>query len=476
MLCRSGALAGSGRARDRAALFASLLIVVAGCGSDGHRSLRDVDSGAGRPSQGSGGSVGTSHDAGSGGLASRDAGSGGLESRDAGSGGLASKDAGDSASLPAPDGGTDDAGYPGYVWDLPLGFPIPVIPADNPITPAKVSLGRYLFYDVRLSHNQIESCSSCHVQALAFTDGRARAVGSTGILHPRSAMSLANVGYASTLTWANPLETDLEHQALVPMFGDDPIELGLVSEQEIEARLAAVPAYDVLFDKAWPGDPSPVTLDHVVQALASFERTIISGRSPFDRYQYGDTDAITESAKRGYALFNSETMGCFHCHLGFDLTDHVNWAGKAFLDTPYHNTGLYNIDGKGAYPEPNTGVYHVTGKPQDMGRFKAPTLRNVAVTAPYMHDGSIATLDEVLDHYQAGGRTIKSGPYAGNGNLSPLKDPLVEPLTLTAQNRVDVIAFLDSLTDSEFLHDPAFANPWPPGATSPSADSGPDAR
>ena len=137
----------------------------------------------------------------------------------------------------------------------------------------------------------------------------------------------------------------------------------------------------------------------------------------------------------------------------------MNWSGKAFFEDPYHNTGLYNIDGKGAYPEPNTGVYHVTGTPSDMGHFKAPTLRNVAVTAPYMHDGSIATLDEALDHYAAGGRTIASGPNAGDGNLSPLKDPVIRPFSLSDQDRADLIAFLNSLTDDAFLHDPRFGPP-----------------
>ena len=444
-------------------------LLAAGCGGDGHA---PGSNDAGRThSAGSGGSTGTIRDA-----ALADASGGDARARppfDASRGGAsgafdAAADVADAARSTGSDARSDanaDAG-PGFVWNLPPGFPIPVIPPNNPMSDEKVALGRYLFYDTRLSNNQTESCSSCHQQSMAFTDGRARAVGSTGLLHPRSAMSLANVGYSTTLTWANPLMTHFEDQALVPMFGDDPIELGLVSTDELVERLEGVPLYVSLFSGAFSGDPNPITLEHVVQALASFERTLISGRSPFDRYQYGDRNAITESAERGYKLFSSEGAGCFHCHLGFDLTDHVNWQGKAFLDMPYHNTGLYNIDGKGAYPEPNTGVYHVTGKPQDMGRFKAPTLRNVAVTAPYMHDGSIATLDGVLDHYSAGGRTITSGPYAGDGAKSPLKDPLIEPLTLTAQQRADLIAFLDSLTDSEFLHDPAFADPWS-GADAP---------
>lgn len=359
-----------------------------------------------------------------------------------------------------PDGGASDGSF---VWNLPAGFPIPVVPLDNPMTAAKVRLGRVLFYDTRLSHNGTQSCATCHKQELAFTDGRATGLGSTGVAHPRGAMSLVNVAYASTLTWANPLQLDLEHQALVPMFGDDPVELGLVSQDEIEQRLQGVPAYVQLFADAWPDDANPVTLQHLVQALASFERTIISGRSPFDRWLYsGDSSAMSESAKMGYQTFNSEEAECFHCHVGFNLTDHVHWSGKAFFDRPYHNTGLYNLDASGAYPEPNTGVYNVTRNPADMGRFKAPTLRNIALTAPYMHDGSITTLDEVLDHYQAGGRTITSGPYAGNGSLNPHKDPVIAPLGLTPTDRTNLIEFLRSLTDDALLSDPSLSKPTLP--------------
>jgi cytochrome c peroxidase len=143
------------------------------------------------------------------------------------------------------------------------------------------------------------------------------------------------------------------------------------------------------------------------------------------------------------------------------LSDHVTWEGKPFIDRLYHNTGLYNIDGKGAYPEPNTGVMSVTGDPADMGRFRAPSLRNIAVTAPYMHDGSMATLSEVLDHYAAGGRKINSGPYAGDGSKSPLRSSMMIGFTLSERDRADVLAFLDALTDETFLTDPRFSDPWP---------------
>lgn len=349
-----------------------------------------------------------------------------------------------------------------YDWQLPPGFPTPAVPVDNPMTAEKVELGRHLFYDERLSDNETQSCASCHQQALAFTDGLATAVGSTGEVHPRGSMSLGNVAYASTLTWANPLFRDLERQALVPIFSDAPVELGLREQSVLEERLAEVDVYRELFAQAFPEQASPITANNAMKALASFQRTLITGNSPFDQYQYrGDKSAMSESALRGFALFSGERLECFHCHLGFNLSDHTNYADKAFFSQPFHNTGLYNLDGSGAFPQPNRGVFEISGEPRDMGRFKAPSLRNVAVTAPYMHDGSIATLSEVLDHYAAGGRTLEEGPYQGDGSRSPLKSNLIQGFKLSDDQRVDVLAFLESLTDEEFLSDERFSNPWP---------------
>jgi cytochrome c peroxidase len=350
-----------------------------------------------------------------------------------------------------------------FDWQLPPGFPEPVVPADNPMTEAKVALGRHLFYDVRLSGNGTQSCATCHVQALAFSDPFDRAVGSTGEVHPRGSMSLANVAYSPALTWANPLLRSLEQQALIPMFGDDPVELGLAGQEAaLFARLRREPRYAALFAAAYPGERDPISVSGIVKALGTFQRTLISGRSPYDRYQQGDSSALSVSAKRGEAIFFSEQAECFHCHGGFNFTGTVNYVGKGFVEIEFHNTGLYNIDGEGAYPEPNTGIAAVTTDPDDMGKFKAPTLRNIAVTAPYMHDGSIATLDEVIEHYNAGGRTIANGPHAGVGAASPFKSEFLKPMELTAQQKRDLIAFLESLTDSTFLRDPRFSNPWSP--------------
>jgi cytochrome c peroxidase len=349
-----------------------------------------------------------------------------------------------------------------YDFGLPAWAPRPLEPAANRTTAAKVELGRYLFYDKRLSLDGTMACASCHEQARAFTDGRAVSSGVTGQITPRNAMSLANVAYFPVLTWSNPLMKHLEQQALVPLIGQEPVELGLAGkEAEVMARLAAEPAYRDLFPKAFPEADGQISLATVVRALAAFQRSLISMRSPYDRYRYeGDVDAMSDSAIRGEALFFSERLECHHCHNGINFADTVLHERNKAGEVAFHNTGLYNLDGKGRYPAPNIGIAEITGRPEDMGRFRAPSLRNVAVTAPYMHDGSIATLDEVIDHYAAGGRTIASGPNAGVGRTNPLKSSFVPGFTLTAAERADLIAFLKSLTDEEFLRDPRHANPW----------------
>jgi cytochrome c peroxidase len=350
-----------------------------------------------------------------------------------------------------------------YQWKLPARFPPPRVPADNPMSEAKVELGRHLFYDKLLSGNQTQACASCHEQARAFTDGKRQAVGSTGELHPRGSMSLVNVAYAATLTWANPSVTRLEDQARVPMFGMDPVELGLPSNEDaLLGRLRALPRYVELFAHAFPG-PDAVSLTHVTQALAAFERTILSGDSPYDRYcNNRDTNAISSSARRGETLFFSQPFSCFRCHGSFTFSGATDFEGRRNeLEVEFHNTGLYNLAAALSYPPPNTGVYAVTHKLEDVGKFKAPTLRNIAVTAPYMHDGSIGTLEEVLAHYAAGGRSIADGPYRGVGHDNPNKNPSVRGFPLGSEDRDDLLAFLRSLTDESLLHDSRFSNPWP---------------
>lgn len=351
-----------------------------------------------------------------------------------------------------------------YRWDIPAPFPRPYIPADNPVSAAKVELGRHLFYDRRLSVNGRQSCGDCHRQELAFTDGRAQAMGTTGEAHPRSSMSLANIAYAPALAWGNPHLTALEEQARVPLFGTKPIEMGLNGEEQaMLARMRADTTYRRLFAAAYPGDTAAYDVTHVVRAIASFERTLVSMRAPYDRYRYGgDRGALSESAKRGELFFFSgQRGGCFQCHGGWNFSGAVRHAGDSVARAAFFNTGLYNLPGALSYPAPNTGVHEFTQRADDVGRFRAPTLRNIAVTAPYMHDGSIATLSDVLDHYAAGGRTIASGARAGVGHDNPNKARAVHGFTMTPDDKRDLIAFLESLTDSTFLRNPAFANPWP---------------
>lgn len=346
-----------------------------------------------------------------------------------------------------------------YDWHLPAHTPIPWDPPGNPMTVAKVALGRALFYDTRLSISGAMSCASCHRQDLAFTDGRPVAIGATGEHHSRGAMSLVNVAYAAKLTWANPLVDSLEHQALLPMFGERPVEMGLAGkEHDMLAVLAADKDTAALFAKAFPGNAAPVTLDHLTKALASFERSIVSADAPFDRYMRGDDIALSDAQQRGLALFLSERLECYHCHGGFNFTDSTRHGGEEPLALPYHNTGLYNLDGQGAYPKGNTGVAEISGADRDMGKFRAPTLRNIAVTAPYMHDGSIATLSEVLDHYAAGGRAH-----------SPRTSEFMPGFILSTEEKADLLAFFDSLTDRSVLNDPRFSDPGFSGPKKPEA-------
>jgi cytochrome c peroxidase len=349
----------------------------------------------------------------------------------------------------------------GYEWSIDPTLPLPSVPPDNPMSEVKVELGRWLFYDTRLSLNNTMSCASCHIQALAFTDGKLRSVGATGELHPRSSMTLVNAAYASRLTWANPLLDRLEDQALTPMFGENPIEMGMAGkEHEIVELLKYDKRYVELMPLAFPGDEDPYSVLNVIRSIAAFVRTMISDDSSYDHYMRGDETALGDDAKRGMELFFSERLECFHCHGGFNFTDSTTHANSTVERIGYHNTGLYNTDGAGAYPADNTGLYDMTGQRRDMGRFKAPTLRNIAVTAPYMHDGSVASLDAAIAHYERGGRLIEEGADAGDGRRSPFKSEFIRGFELADEERADLIAFLESLTDRSFLQNPSLSDPF----------------
>ena len=350
---------------------------------------------------------------------------------------------------------------PEWEWNLPDHFPAPNVPEDNPMTQEKVDLGRFLFYDTRLSVNNEMACATCHKQELAFTDGKTKSEGTTGDITPRSSMSLANIAYSSRLTWANHLLDRLEDQALTPLFGEEPVEMGMSGlENRITTLFSTDTQYAQMFATAFPDDNDPYTVANMTKALASFERTILSHNTPFDDYMNGNPDALSDSAKRGLGLFLSERLECFHCHGGFNFSDSLTHESTPFDEVAFHNTGLYNIDGEGAYPQPNQGIYSLTGDPLDMGRFKAPTLRNITKTAPYMHDGSIETLREVIEHYAAGGRTITEGEHAGVGSENPYKSEFVPGFIISEEEIMDLLTFLETLTDEGFLTDPAYSDPF----------------
>jgi len=318
------------------------------------------------------------------------------------------------------------------------------------MTVEKVELGRRLFYELNLAGPSYMSCATCHDPSKAFTDGRPVAIGITGEFHPRNSMALQNVAYHAVLTWADPATVSLERQMLTPMFGQHPEEMAVTGfEGRVLDYLTHDPIYPGLFAAAFPDRAGAIDFDAITMAIAAFERTLVSADAPYDRYRYaGDEAALSEAAKRGADLFNSERLACGYCHTGLHLTD-------AIPEPRFHNTGLYNIDGAGTLPEDNQGLIEHTGRAEDMGKFRTPMLRNVALTAPYMHDGSLATLDAVVDHYAAGGESARTG------TRSPLGSPLVMGFELSAGEKADLIAFLESLTDETFLSDPDIRSPFP---------------
>ena len=348
-----------------------------------------------------------------------------------------------------------------WQWHLPPDIPEPWVPPENPMSEEKFQLGRHLFYDKRLSGNGTFACASCHFQNLAFTDGKAVSAGSTKELTLRSAQSIANAAYHPTITWANISLNTLERQVPVPLVGENPVEMGLNDEnmKEVMARFANNSAYQKRFKKAFPHHQSPVTLDNIINAIATFERGVLSFNAKYDQVKRGKTSYSVQE-KRGHDLFFSEQAQCAQCHSGFNFTEMTLQAKPAVWNPVYRNTGLYNVDGKGAYTNNNQGLIGVSGKPEDMGKFRVASLRNIEVTAPYMHDGSIATLEKVLEFYAAGGRNIESGPNKGDGRKNPFKDARLDKIKLSKPEQVDIIAFLKTLTDHAFLTNPRFADPF----------------
>jgi cytochrome c peroxidase len=301
-----------------------------------------------------------------------------------------------------------------YTLRLPLGLQASAayVPETNPLSREKVDLGKLLYFERRLSKDNSMSCATCHLPYHGFAEPGATSEGVTGAVGKRNAPTVINRLFSKEQFW-DGRAADLEEQAHGPL--TNPIEMAMLSHDEVLARLKGIPGYAPLFEKAF-GTPE-ITMARVAQAIASYERTVVSGNSPFDRFTAGDKDALSTSAVRGLALFNGKA-NCQVCHAGFNFTDES-----------YHNLGV----GMGA-SDPDLGRYVVTKAEGEKGAFKTPTLRNVAETPPYMHDGSEPTLRAVVDFYNRGGRP--------NPNLA--KE--IKPLGLTPQEITDLVAFMEALT------------------------------
>jgi len=310
------------------------------------------------------------------------------------------------------------------VSTTPAGFPegtsAEQAPADNALTEERAQLGKRLFYDPQLSRTNEVSCNTCHQQANAFADPNVVSAGVEGRTGTRNAPSIVNAAWGKTFFWDGRADS-LEEQAGQPI--ENPLEMDLALSDAV-ARVAADASYVAAFKKAYGEAPSEASLQ---KALASFVRSLVSGNSPYDRHLRGDDSAFGPQRKRGEALFLSEKAECFHCHPGGELTNEG-----------FFNNGSYVAGG-------DTGRQQVSGRVGDIGKFKVPALRNIELSAPYMHDGSLATLEDVIEHYAAGGR----------GDVTT--DPLIKPLSLSSEEKADLVEFLRSLTDESLLTDARFA-------------------
>ena len=330
-----------------------------------------------------------------------------------------------------------------YEFNIPNNFPQPVIPADNPVTVEGVQLGRMLFYDTILSGDNTMACATCHKQEFAFATNLPIEIGIDGIAGTRNSMPLFNLAYGlnPTFTWDGS-KSSLEQQSIEPIL--NPIELHETIPNLIE-KLEAHADYPLLFKKAFN---SEITEDKVAKAIAQFIRTMVSANSKFDKATTNGSGVFfTAQELAGRDLFNLETgsvgeVECLHCH-----------GGKLFTEFTFKNNGLDEATSVSDFLDPGLGGF--TGNNEDYGRFKVPSLRNIALTAPYMHDGRFATLDEVLDHYSTGILP------------SPTLDPVIgseyttgENINLTEQQKAELIAFLNTLTDSTFINNPEFSSPF----------------
>ena len=370
-----------------------------------------------------------------------------------------------SCSLPAQD--IDDidevdvssSGEDGYELGTPLGLPPLEIPEDNPLTEEKIALGQKLFEDVRFSSTGTVSCATCHVAETGFVDAREVSMGINDLLGTRNAPTVINAAYNRSQFW-DGRSPDLEDQAQHPFL--NPVEMGLKSHDPILEIVRTDPEYVEAFEEVFGTSGDEITFEQVQKAIAAFERTQIGGNSPFDQWYFGNEEgALSEAAQRGFEVFLADGR-CVSCHT-------IEQDHALFTDHQFHNIGVGINDIVDRVPDlasafllakeagadvdvevlsdPDTselGRFAVTEDLADVGAFKTPTIRNIALTAPYMHDGSLATLREVVEHYNNGGVTNPEdevNPYLSGG---------IRPLDLTEQQMDDLVTFMEALTSPEF--------------------------
>ena len=321
---------------------------------------------------------------------------------------------------------------------------------------AKIQLGRFLFYDRRLSVNNTRSCGTCHNPAFAFTDGYKRSLGVYADLHQRNTQPLFNLAYLKYFTAADSTLHSPLQQMDNPLFNNHPAEMGVKgNEESIIQKIKADENYRQLFSSV----KTEISWAGIKICISLFINSLQSGNSPYDKFKKGDSTALTASQKKGMQLFFSAELKCASCHGGFNFSTPLITDEKR--DTSfYFNTGLYNIDGKGAYPSYDEGLYQLTKNKADMGKFRVPSLRNLAFTAPYFHDGSAASLTEVINAYASGGRKINEGIYKGDGSKNPYKHPLIAGFSIIETDKINLISFLQSLSDLSFINNPAYQNPF----------------
>lgn len=318
----------------------------------------------------------------------------------------------------------------------------------------QTELGRYLFYDTRISWNQSKSCGTCHNPNFSFTDGYKRSLGIYADVLQRNTAPLFNLSELKYLTAADSNIKTLIRQIDNPLFNEHPLEMGVRGhENEILERFKRDKFYELQFNKL----KMPINWQNIKLTITKFVNSLKSYQSPYDQYLKG-TYTMTDQQKRGMNLFYSDSLACSKCHSG------INFSEPTFLNKNnkveyYYNTGLYNVNEKNEYPQYDTGLSQVTHNQEDMGKFRVPSLRNLTFTAPYYHDGSAESLMEVIRNYERGGRLINNGQYKGDGFYNRYKHPLIKGFKLSTSDRINIVKFLELLSDTSFIHNPKYNDP-----------------